>query len=253
MEQRGVRVIQSVQRAIDIINCFDDTHVELTLGEISNAIHVVPSTTHGILLTLMVNGFIAKTKSGRYRLGPALLSRYSTSQSTSNAILLEICLPWMTKLSESFNSTVDLNRILDGDFLFLHQICPTNSQVIIRNVRGINPSELHRTSTGKWVLLSMNSKSLTTYYNSCAASEMLPSLDALDKLLAQAAHQGYSIEDEDYNPGILSIACPIIKDDAIVAALSITNTTYFIKKNELSLVQSLQLACEAIAASYAEG
>ena len=82
---------------------------------------------------------------------------------------------------------------------------------------------------------------------------MLPSLDALNKLLTQATHQGYSIEDEDYNPGILSIACPIIKDDAIVAALSITNTTYFIKKNELSLVQSLQLACEAIAASYAEG
>ena len=48
--------IQSVQRAIDILNCFTAANPALSLGEISARLQLNKATVHGILNTLHNNG-----------------------------------------------------------------------------------------------------------------------------------------------------------------------------------------------------
>ena len=49
------RQIQSVQRAINILNCFTMTNSALMLGQISNQLNLNKGTVHGILSTLYQN------------------------------------------------------------------------------------------------------------------------------------------------------------------------------------------------------
>ena len=66
------RQIQSVQRAVNILNCFTATNPALTLGQISSRLNLNKGTVHGILNTLRNNGYISQNMacllytSGRY-------------------------------------------------------------------------------------------------------------------------------------------------------------------------------------------
>ena len=47
MPEKEVRVIQSVQRAIDIINCFNEHELKLTLPQISAKLELNINTVRG--------------------------------------------------------------------------------------------------------------------------------------------------------------------------------------------------------------
>lgn len=65
---------RSLQRAIDILNCFDAHHPELTLTEIAEKTELAKSTVTRLLTTLEWNSFIEKDpKTLRYKLGKQLI------------------------------------------------------------------------------------------------------------------------------------------------------------------------------------
>ena len=83
------KIIQSVQRAIDILNCFDDLNTALTLGQISERLALNKSTVHGILNTLHCNDFVRQIPTGQYMLGPAMLGRHHQEGEVRRKVLLE--------------------------------------------------------------------------------------------------------------------------------------------------------------------
>ena len=61
--------IQSVQRAIDIINCIENAKRSLSLNEISSQLGLNINTARGLAQTLLANGYLSKdTKQGTYKL-----------------------------------------------------------------------------------------------------------------------------------------------------------------------------------------
>lgn len=100
MSQKNPRMIQSVQRALDIINCFDSLHVQLSLTEISQKLNLNISTVHGLINTLIAYSYIDKNPSnGKYRLGlEFLLKANLVSQSLD---LKEIGHPYLTDLTKN--------------------------------------------------------------------------------------------------------------------------------------------------------
>ena len=90
--QKSGRTIQSVQRAIDIINCFEDNKSELTLGQISAALDLNKSTVHGILNTLYQNDFVRQNSSGRYMLGGYFARRFGPADASIRNLLKETAL-----------------------------------------------------------------------------------------------------------------------------------------------------------------
>ena len=56
--EKEVRLIQSIQRAFDIINCFSEQSPKLTLPKISEMLSLNINTTRGIVNTLVANGYL---------------------------------------------------------------------------------------------------------------------------------------------------------------------------------------------------
>src|SRR5690554_2472506 len=101
------KVIQSVQRAIDILECFSYEKKELSLSEISQALKLNPSTVHGILLTLQVNGYIEKVpEKTKYKLGIKLVERGTTV--LDGLDLRDIVRPYLERLTNCFKETSNL-------------------------------------------------------------------------------------------------------------------------------------------------
>ena len=63
----------SIEKAIDILFCFDATHAQLRLTDISNQLSLNPSTTHRLLAVLKKKGLVvADPKTQLYSLGPGI-------------------------------------------------------------------------------------------------------------------------------------------------------------------------------------
>ena len=56
----STRVIQSVDRAVEIINCFNEKETELSLAKICDRLSLNKSTALGIINTLINRNFMAK-------------------------------------------------------------------------------------------------------------------------------------------------------------------------------------------------
>ena len=65
--------VQSIERALDIIEALADYHDGLGVTEIATRIGLNKSTVHRILSTLMARGYVSKTDKGTYRLGINLI------------------------------------------------------------------------------------------------------------------------------------------------------------------------------------
>ena len=65
-----IKKIQSVQRALDIINCVANSNSRITLKEITELLGLNINTARGLAQTLVLNGYLAKdVERGTYSLG----------------------------------------------------------------------------------------------------------------------------------------------------------------------------------------
>ena len=64
------KLIGSVQRAINILNIYDNQKPELGTTEIAKALNLPKSTVAGLIYTLEINGYLDRNpKNRKYRLG----------------------------------------------------------------------------------------------------------------------------------------------------------------------------------------
>lgn len=67
--------VQSIMRAVTLLNCFADKGTDLTLTSLARKAELTPSTAHRLIRTLVQAGFVEQNQAtGRYAAGPALLS-----------------------------------------------------------------------------------------------------------------------------------------------------------------------------------
>lgn len=105
--------IRSVQRAINVLNCFSVEKIELSLTEISNQIDLAKSTTSRLLDTLEQNGLVTrKEEKYKYKLSYRMfLYGHIASKSTG---VLEFSKPILEKLRNEIGESVSLYMI-DND------------------------------------------------------------------------------------------------------------------------------------------
>ena len=73
IEREGASVIQSVDRAIRVLTALQGAR-RMSLSELAARLELAPSTTHGIVRTLVEHGMVVQERgSSRYQLGPAVL------------------------------------------------------------------------------------------------------------------------------------------------------------------------------------
>lgn len=228
------RVIQSVQRALDIIDCFDQLNRELSLNEISQKLNLNKSTVHGIINTLSINGYIDQNNNnGKYLLGKKLMFKGQMVSDSITVRMREIGEYYLKEISEKYKVTSHIFSFKDQKLSFLDMVKPNNAYYIVSSVIG-NPMPLHATASGKIVLAHMGEEELENYLKTEPLTKFtektLVEKDALKEELIKIYNNGYCMEDEEVEWGVLSMAAPIYDHQKIfIGTISLTGPVGKIK------------------------
>lgn len=228
------RVIQSVQRALDIIECFDELNRELSLNEISEKLGLNKSTVHGIIKTLCINEYLDQNiNNGKYLLSPKLLGKYQLVADSLTIRLKEIGSKYLKELSIKYKASSRLFSCKNNNLIFLEMIKPRDSYYTVSSVTGY-PIPLNATASGKIVLAHMEKEELEYYLNRESFVKYTDkTLVEKEDLLMEAKkvyENGYSIENEEIEYGIYSVACPIYDHTKkLIGTMSLTGYVGILK------------------------
>ena len=207
------KTIQSVAKAIKLLDILTETPAALTLAELSTKTGWPKSTVHGLLSTMRESSVIAQDDEGRYMLGIRLFE-YGCTLSSSWTIL-ETAKPYIQHISYHTGEAVFLSILDRGEIITLDRA---------DNRTGLQTSAemgcrlpIHCTSQGKLFLAYMNEQEQQNILKRTELREYtnhtITSLPALLKEFEQIRQQGYAIENGEYKKGLRSVAAPIFDHD----------------------------------------
>ncbi len=147
--QRSPKVIGSLQRAIDILNLFDERTPELGNTDIAKQLGLHKSTASSLIRTLEINGYLAQNATTRkYRLGFKLLERAS---SVLNQLQVrDVAFPALQVLRDELDETVNLAIIDGGDAVYIERLLGTKLLGVHSEVG--KRAAAHSTALGKAIL-----------------------------------------------------------------------------------------------------
>lgn len=185
--------VRAVDRAFELLGCFDAEHKTLTLSEAARAVDLPVSTVSRLLGTLETNEFVRRLPDGRYMPGGRLLrigviALHSFDLYDPSAVHLE-------RIAKATGETANLGIPVPG-----------NQVLYLRQVLSQHP--VHH---GSWI------------------GRAVPMADtaigaAINGLVDQA---GYATTRATLEPDVTALAAPVHgADGQIVAALSVTGPTY---------------------------
>jgi IclR family KDG regulon transcriptional repressor len=246
---RSLPIIQAVERALLILDLFQDQQTELKITEISVRMSLHKSTVHSLLKTLQLHQYIEQNPAnGCYRLGMKLVER--GQYVLSHLDLRNVAAPVLQQLTEQTGQTSNLVILEGKEGIFIDKM--EGAQAVIRYSRIGRKIPLHCSAVGK-VLLAFQPahkiELLLQNYNYVHHTEFtIDNEERLRKELKQVINQQYAIDNQENEVGVRCLAAPVYDVSGhIVAAVSISTLVSRVSHDQLlERVPILQKTCEEI-------
>ena len=223
-KKRSDYYIESIKRAIQILNSFTIKEKELGVTEISKRLNLHKSTIHRILITLEDEGFIVKNQfSQKYHLGIKLFELGHIVQNQME--IRSIALPTMKELAKKTEESVDLNIISEGKRVSIEKI--ESSQDIRKIIQIGKILPLYCGGSGKALLAFLPEKEIDQFIKNEKLEKLGPNTitdpKELKEHLKQIRKNGYAISFEERVLGSVSIGAPIFNHSGkVFASLSVS-------------------------------
>ena len=208
MSNNNKKIIQSVDKAIQIMKCFNKSE-ELGVTEISKMLDLHKSTAFGLISTLSANGILEKNdNTGKYKLGLELY-RLGTKVNLS---LREIVIPYLEQLVSIYEETANLVILQDTSVIYLEKVESSHSMRISTLVGGKKP--LYCTAVGKAMMAFLPHKDLESLlykikFNKYTDNTIVDKQSLLESL-DEVRKKGYAEDHEELEMGLHCIAAPIL-------------------------------------------
>jgi DNA-binding IclR family transcriptional regulator len=212
--------VRAVERALQIMGCFDDQHPERGISEIAQAVNLHKATAYRIVTTLVNYGYLEWIPdSQEYKLGLELSNLgYKVIRRMD---LRREALPYMEKIVQEWDETCDLS-IFDQGRAFYIEVLRGNHALTIAAAVG-QPLPAHCTASGKLFLAYLPSEELDIILNqplTAYTDNTLTSPDELRDQMEVIRQQGYAVDNEEYEVGICAVAAPIFnRRGTVIAAI----------------------------------
>lgn len=213
--EKEVRLIQSIQRAIDIIDCFSEQELKLTLPRISGMLSLNINTTRGIVNTLVANGYLEHDcDENTYTLGPVFIPKADLVSANEIERLKKLATPHLERIANTFQVSARFQIVSNYNIFAIQNVNPEDAHYIL--LTRLNTTyALNATASGKILLYYMDEKRRERYYSSLDSSQYtkntLTDREKLHEEVKRVGELGYSTEFEEIGLGISSIAVPILK------------------------------------------
>ncbi|MFD0678033.1 MULTISPECIES: IclR family transcriptional regulator [unclassified Paenibacillus] len=212
-------IIQSLDRALNILDLFDEHTKELKITEISTRIGLHKSTVHSLLKTLQMHGYIDQdAESGKYKLGLKLLEKGQLLLQGMD--IRETARKHLVSLSKQTGQTTHL-VILDGkDGVYLDKV--DGDKAAIRYSRIGRRVPLHSSATGKALIAFRTSEEIEQLLNGYRYIQQTAfTVTDREKFVLELADirlQGYAVDNQENEPGVRCASVPIFNHAGDVAA-----------------------------------
>jgi DNA-binding IclR family transcriptional regulator len=214
-------VIQSVDRAIRVLTALQGAR-RMSLSELATRLDLAPSTTHGIVRTLVEHGMVVQERgSSRYQLGPAVLRLGNVYLDTLE--LRSKAIPWAEDLARRTGLAVRTGVLLIDDVVIIHHeprpdgsrqmpevgiVIPVHASALGKAMLAFLPDEEERVVTSETGLRSMTGETLT-----------LPK-DLVEQL-KEVRSTGIAVEQDEAVIGESALASPVFDPSGAVGAIAV--------------------------------
>jgi IclR family transcriptional regulator, acetate operon repressor len=230
--------IQSVDRAMTLLEAIAEAGGESTLTELSRRTQLNISTCHHLLSTLVQRGYVAKVPVRRsYALGARI---HYLCNASLQVDLPARAAPFIERINERTGETVHL-AVLQGDAMM--KVAKRESRHAVRVDTGtLGKSDApHATATGKAMLAWLPEDDMRRVLSNGLprfTPKTITEWPDLIEALRHVRRNGYAIDDEEYQPGVICIGAPIRDHNgAVVGAISASTPTMRAKDDHLTLVR----------------
>lgn len=207
------KIIQSVAKAMKLLDILAASPRPLSLAEISAQTGWPKSTIHGLLSTMRETSVVAQDEEGQYMLGIRLFE-YGCILSNSWTII-ETAKPFIQHVSYHTGEAVFLSILDRGEVITLDRAdnrigLPTSAEMGYR-------LPIHCTSQGKLFLAYMSEQEREALLSRtdlrAYTQHTITTKEQLDAEFEKIVQQGYAIENGEYKVGLRSVAAPIFDPD----------------------------------------
>lgn len=216
------RLIQSIERAADILELFLTTNPELSVKEISEHLSLSKSTVHGIIKTLEHRGYLEQNPDDlRYKLG---IKIFTLGNFVGKHLDIgEIAKPFIHDLVDELNETVHLVLLQRDEIIYIEKVEGSNALTIYSHKGKRAPA--HCTGVGKSILAFLPEKDVDRILSSSNlepfTKHTMTNIDAIKDHLCSIREKGYAVDDEEIELGLKCIAAPIFNHEGnVIASIS---------------------------------
>ncbi len=237
MQRKDNCTVQSVDKALRILELLEESPDGLILTDISRMLQVPKSTTFKILTTLLSRGYLCRADgSRRYSLGIRLFEL--GHQALGHVKEREGIHLLLQELSSKFNETAHFSVLRGSDVLYLDKV---ESRASLRMVTAVGTRRpAHCTATGKALLAWLTEPDIRSIMSGEMTAFTPRTITDVERLLEDLAcvrERGYAIDYEENEPGIVCIGAPVTSPDGnVVAAISVSGPTVRIGMEEVPIV-----------------
>lgn len=215
--------VQSVHKALEILEILADTDGKLTPAELGQRVALPQATIQRILHTMEMRGYVeAIPASGRFGIG---LKSFEIGQAYRHQLgLSQAARPVLRDLVRACDESASLTLLRGVHVVYLDVFQTSKALRIASRVGSITPA--HCTAAGKIQLAFLPPHQLDAFLASPLkplTSRSITAPELIRRQLEEAAASGYAMDDQEFDDGVRCIAVPIRDHHRhVIAGVSIT-------------------------------
>jgi len=220
-------IVQSVDRALDILGCFKGQSIELGISEISERMQLSKSTVYGLVNTLLTKGYLEQNEqTKRYRLGIKLFELGTLVYNRMD--LRNEAKVFCEELGSKYNTTVHLAAHYGDEIVYIDKVDAPEAVIVYSQTGKCAP--MHCTGVGKAILAFLSDDELKHVFAKGDfkkyTEHTITDREELYCELRRIHSCGYAVDNEEIETGLRCIAAPIFNYmNQPVAAISVSAPT----------------------------
>jgi IclR family pca regulon transcriptional regulator len=219
---QGVGGIQSVARALSILELFNERRVELSTNEIAALTGLNRGTTYRFCRTLLSLGYLEEIRVSVFHPGIRCISLAQAALGSRE--IVQVATPFLERLRDRVQETVNM-AVLDGvDVVYLVRLL--NSDLVALRLGVGSRVPAYATSLGRSILAFLPEPQSSAILDRSELHALtrwtLATREAIEDDLAAIRRNGYAYNDQGLAPGVRGVAAPILIDGRPVASINLS-------------------------------
>lgn len=240
-----------ITKVFRILEAIQGSSSGLTLKPICDITGVHKSTAHRFLKHLERDGYLIRTETGAYLIGPKF--SHLSARANHRATLQAVARPILWEIWKSTRETVNLGALDQGTVLYI-EVIESPHEFRLSSRVGTRRS-LHATALGKalaaFLVGERKERVLATIQFQPLTPKTIMNLVQFRQELEIIRKQGYAVDDEETTLGARCVSAPILgANREVVAAVSVSGPVTRISPAQVpALAAAVMKAARAISAA----